>query len=157
MTGNNNKKMFKMYQAFSIGQAVVSGYHSAVLAWQSGMATGGPWAPLFAVAYTAMSLARTGALISSIKSQKMGGGGGGGSGSGGGGVPITGFSGNNQPIPQRFSQSTQPGMNQNITVYLQSETGEIPQETIDKLMDGFNRAADERNVTLNRTVIEGSA
>ncbi|MCP4500126.1 MAG: hypothetical protein GY822_09215, partial [Deltaproteobacteria bacterium] len=46
---------------------IVSGGQAAVDAWKAGMSTGGPYAPIVAAAYTAASLAKTGAMISSIK------------------------------------------------------------------------------------------
>lgn len=79
-----NKKLFKIGQAAAIAEATVSGYSAAVAAWEKGMKIGGPG---MAAAFTAASLARTGALISQIASQSpMGGGGSGGGGGGGGGA-----------------------------------------------------------------------
>lgn len=78
-----NEKLFKIGKAAAIAEATVSGYQAAVEAWEQGMKVGGP--PV-AAAFTAASLARTGALISNIASQNIGGGGGGSSGGGGGAV-----------------------------------------------------------------------
>ncbi|MDF0599916.1 hypothetical protein P1J78_04145 [Psychromarinibacter sp. C21-152] len=78
-----NKRLFEIGKAAAIAEAVVNGYSAAVAAWAKGMDKGGP--PL-AAAFTAASLARTGALISSISSQSIGGGGGQAAGGGGGGV-----------------------------------------------------------------------
>lgn len=75
-----NDKLFKIGQAASIASATVSGFEAAVEAWNKGMKIGGPPA---AAAFTAASLAKTGALISSIASQSPRGSGGGGSGGGG--------------------------------------------------------------------------
>lgn len=101
----NSKKANKIIQAAAIYNAVVKGKEAAVAAWDAGMSTGGPWAPVVAAAYTAASLAKTGSLISSIKSggKSQGGGGGGGS------VPSTpaantantSANGNNQQQPDR--------------------------------------------------------
>lgn len=77
----NSKKLFKIGQAAAVANAVVDGWAAATSAWKYGMAAGGP--PL-AAAFTAASLARTGAMIASIASQKVGGGSGGGSNSIGG-------------------------------------------------------------------------
>lgn len=76
-----NKKLFAIGQAAAIAQAIVAGYQAAVDAWQKGMKIGGP--PL-AAAFTAASLAKTGALIAGIKSQSASGGG--SAGASGGGV-----------------------------------------------------------------------
>lgn len=78
----NNKKLFAIGKAAAIAEATVSGYKAAVEAWEKGMKIGGP--PL-AAAFTAASLARTGALIAGIAQQNIGGGGG-----GGGGAPAAG-------------------------------------------------------------------
>lgn len=64
----------------AVANAVVSGYESAVLAWEAGMSTGGPYAPVVAAAYTAASLAKTGGLIRAINTGGTGGGGGGAAG-----------------------------------------------------------------------------
>ena len=77
----NNKKLFAIGKAAAIAEATVSGYKAAVEAWEKGMKIGGP--PL-AAAFTAASLARTGALIAGIAQQSIGGGG------GGGGAPAAG-------------------------------------------------------------------
>jgi len=60
-----NAKLFKIGQAAAVAEAVVSGYSAAVSAWEKGMKVGGP--PV-AAAFTAASLVKTGALISSITS-----------------------------------------------------------------------------------------
>ncbi|HEY0276299.1 MAG TPA: hypothetical protein VGC31_09560 [Paenirhodobacter sp.] len=68
---SGNKKLFAIGKASAIAQAVVEGYSAAVTAWDKGMKVGGP--PT-AAAFTAMSLARTGAMIASLKSTSYGGG-----------------------------------------------------------------------------------
>lgn len=85
---SENNKLFAIGKAAAIAEATVSGYQAAVSAWEKGMEIGGP--PV-AAAFTAASLARTGALISSIASQSVGGGGGGSAG--GGAAPTTGGEG----------------------------------------------------------------
>jgi len=83
---SQSKKAFEIKKALAISNAVVGGYDAAVMAWEAGMATGGPWAPAVAAAYTAASLAKTGSQIAAIKSQSFGSGGGGSAGGGGGGT-----------------------------------------------------------------------
>jgi len=82
---SENEKLFKIGKAASIAEATVKGYEAAVAAWDKGMDAGGP--PV-AAAFTAASLAKTGALISNIASQSIGGG-----GSGGGGGAASGGAG----------------------------------------------------------------
>lgn len=69
---SENKKLFKIGKAAAIAEATVSGYGAAVSAWEKGMKVGGP--PV-AAAFTAASLAKTGALISSISSAQSNGSG----------------------------------------------------------------------------------
>lgn len=81
---SESKTAFQINRAAAVAQATVKGYAAAVSAWDAGMSVGGPYAPVIAAAYTAASLAKTWAQISSIKSQTFSGGGGAG---GGGGAP----------------------------------------------------------------------
>jgi hypothetical protein len=80
---SENKKIFAIGKAASIANATIKGYEAAVEAWDKGMKIGGP--PV-AAAFTAASLAKTGALISNIASQQVGGGGSGAPSGGGGGA-----------------------------------------------------------------------
>jgi len=82
-----SKKAFELGKKVARATAVVDGYKSAVAAWSAGMATGGPWAPVVAAAFTAASLAKTGALIRNINAQSFSGGGG-QSNPGGSGAPA---------------------------------------------------------------------
>jgi len=69
---NSGQRNLNAVRALRTAEAVIEGYSAAVAAWRQGMTQGGP--PL-AAAYTAASLARTGALISQIQSSGKGGGG----------------------------------------------------------------------------------
>ena len=73
------KKTEKLQEKMSIFNALIKGKEAAVAAWSAGMATGGPWAPVVAAAYTAASIAKTAGLIRSIKSRGSASSGGGGS------------------------------------------------------------------------------
>ena len=86
LANSGNKTLFKIGQAASLANALVSGYEAATDAWAKGMKIGGP--PV-AAAFTAASLVKTAGLISSIKSVNSSGGGGGSTGGGGGGVAAT--------------------------------------------------------------------
>jgi hypothetical protein len=78
---SENKKLFAIGKAAAIASAIVNGYSAAVAAWDKGMKVGGP--PV-AAAFTAASLAKTGALISGISSQQIGSSAGGAVSAGGG-------------------------------------------------------------------------
>lgn len=80
LMSSSNKRIFAIGKAAAIASATISGYKAAVDAWEKGMEVGGP--PV-AAAFTAASLAKTGALISGIVSQQASGGGA-SAGSGGG-------------------------------------------------------------------------
>ena len=69
LMSTENQKLFRIGQAAAIAQATVDGYAAAVSAWEKGMKIGGP--PV-AAAFTAMSLARTGALIAGIGGRQPG-------------------------------------------------------------------------------------
>lgn len=82
-----SKGLFQIGKAAALSSATVEGYHAAVSAWEKGMQAGGP--PL-AAGFLAASVAKTGALIKGITSQKFGSGG--GSISAGGGATSGGSS-----------------------------------------------------------------
>ena len=90
LMSSENKKMFKIGQAAAIAESTISGYQAAVTAWEKGMKVGGPG---MAAAFSAASLVKTGALISSIASQSPTGGGG-----GGGGASVGGGSASAPPV-----------------------------------------------------------
>ncbi len=75
--GNSN---LEVVRGLRIAEAVIDGISAAQSAWRHGMATGGP---ALAAAYTAMSLARTGGMISQLRSSGKGGSAGGGAAGGG--------------------------------------------------------------------------
>ena len=110
----HSKTAFEINKRAAQANAAIKGYQSAVDAWQAGMSVGGPAAPAIAAAFTALSIARTGAQIRAIGSQSFSGGGaasqatipstpvhqtagqaGGGSGGGNGGSGESGQGGNN--------------------------------------------------------------
>ena len=70
VTQAGGKKTFAIFKAMSIANATISGIEAAVTAWKAGMSIGGPAAPVFAAAFTAASLAKTGVMIAGIASQK---------------------------------------------------------------------------------------
>jgi len=72
-----SKEAFEMNKIAAISNAVIKGKDAAVSAWDAGMSTGGPWAPILAALYTGVSIANTASMIDGIKSQSFGGGGGG--------------------------------------------------------------------------------
>lgn len=129
-----NKKLFAIGKAAAIAEATVSGYQAAVDAWQKGMKVGGP--PV-AAAFTAASIAKTGALISSIASTSYGGGSGGASSAGGGvGVAAT---------------PSAPQNNQYVNVNLTGE-GPIGRGSIRGLIEQINEAIDDGAVIRGITV-----
>jgi hypothetical protein len=100
---SENKKLFKIGQAAAIAEAVVSGYGAAVSAWEKGMKVGGP---TVAYAFVGASLAKTGALISSISSASSSGAGG-----GVGGGAIAGGGGAAAPQQRRLAEFRVEGSN----------------------------------------------
>lgn len=100
-----NEKLFKVGKAASLANAIVNGHEAAAAAWTKGMASGGP---LVAAAFTAASLAKTGALISSIQSANSRGTSAGAVGGGGVVAPSA-------PAP------AEPTVSRNIAIQLQGE------------------------------------
>jgi hypothetical protein len=76
LMNTGSKKAFEIGKAFSIGQAAIKGASAVMSAWEAGMSTGGPWAPLVAAAYAATAGLNAINMINNIKSQQFGGGGG---------------------------------------------------------------------------------
>jgi len=126
-----NDKLFKIGKAAAIANATISGYEAAVHAWDKGMAIGGP--PV-AAAFTAASLARTGALISSIASQSPRG-----SGSGGGGAGAA----------SGASAAQQPATQVNVTLPSQ---GPVSVGSVRALIEQINEAIDDGAVLRGITV-----
>ena len=85
LMSSSNKKLFAIGKAAAMAEAVISGYSAAVDAWAKGMKIGGPW---MAAAFTAASLAKTGALISQIAGTTASGGSSSQANVGGSGVPT---------------------------------------------------------------------
>ncbi len=85
-----SKTAFEASKKLALASAVIDGWRSATSAWAAGMSTGGPWAPAVAAAYTAASLARTGAMINSIRSANYGSSGGGAGSAGASSAPAVG-------------------------------------------------------------------
>lgn len=65
LANTGNKKMFKIYKAASIAQAILKARESTTAAWAAGMKVGGP---VLAAAFAASSIAATAAQIASLKS-----------------------------------------------------------------------------------------
>jgi tape measure domain-containing protein len=121
---SNSKKVTKILEAAAVANAVKSGYESAVHAWKSGMSQGGPWV---AAAYTAASLAKTGALIGQIKSSSSSQ-----SSSGGGGVPSV-----NANTGSVVGGGQSEAVNRNISVNIVGE-GIMSTEQVRSLIGQIN-------------------
>lgn len=79
LMNSGNKKMFAVGKVAAIAQGVLDGISSALSAHEKGMAIGGP--PV-AAAFTAMSIAKTGAMLAALKSTTFEGGSSGGASTG---------------------------------------------------------------------------
>lgn len=76
LMNSSSKKAFEFGKKVSIAQAAVKGAQAVMDAWQAGMSTGGPWAPVVAAAYAAAAAVNAANIINNIRSQEFGGGGG---------------------------------------------------------------------------------
>jgi hypothetical protein len=139
-----NKQAFEAYKVYKIAEATISGIDSAIKAWNAGMSTGGPWAPFVAAAYTAASLARTGALISQIQSTSFGGGGS-SSGGGGGGASSGSYSSASAQGTEAYSQ--EEDKRGQMTVIIEGNV--IGQEDyIIGLAEEISKAVEDKDVRL---------
>lgn len=114
-----NSKLFKIGKAAAIAAATIDGLQAATSAWQKGMDVGGPPA---AALFAAGSLAKTNALISSIKSTSESGGGG-----------VSGAAG---------GATVSAAPSQYVTVNLTGE-GAIPRDSVRGLIDQINDAIED--------------
>jgi hypothetical protein len=105
LMNTESRKVFEIGKAAAVGQAAYKGGLAVMDAWEAGMSTGGPWAPVVAAAYATAAGLNSANLINNIRKQQFGGSGttptaptqgssgitgggamgGGGSGGGGGG------------------------------------------------------------------------
>jgi len=106
------KKAQKIAKAIAKGNALISGAEAAVHAWDKGMQAGGPY---LAAAYTALSVAKTAAMI-----KQIGKSGGGNASAGGGTVPQQ----RQQPQQQQAPQA-QRNISINITGDSQFTTEQV--------------------------------
>lgn len=137
LMNSGSKKAFKIGKAAAIANASIKGVSSAVSAWDAGMSTGGPWAPVVAAAYAGASLLKTGTMISSISSQSFGGAKSPTSFSGG--LPTVNTSGG--------GQSQQGSTNVSIDI-VGSEDSTFSRSQIESLIGGINSAVGD-GVVLN--------
>lgn len=125
------KKNSKITKAFALGDAVVKGYEAATSAWAAGMKVGGPWT---AAAFTAASLAKTGALIKSIKSSGKSQ-----SSSGGSGIPAASNQGQAAQAQGQQQQSLQAQSPRKVQVEITGE-GALTDFIRNLIMPGINEA-----------------
>ncbi len=121
--GGKSRDFLKVVKATAIAQAIIEAKTAAVSAWEKGMTIGGP--PL-AVAFTAASLLKTGALIASI-----GGSQGGDVGNAPGITPSIGQT-SAAIAPAQAAQAPV------INIEIHTPTGEIPQGFIEEIMSGID-------------------
>jgi hypothetical protein len=129
---SGSQKLFKIGQAAAIAEAVVNGYSAAVAAWDKGMKIGGP---VVAGAFAAGSLVKTGALISSIKSQSSGSVGATNSASGGfGGATSAALS---QRAAAPAAAAAAPDQSQIVNISLTGDS--IGRDGMSSLFDQINK------------------
>lgn len=72
LMNSSSKTAFNIGKAAALSSAGIKGVSSAISAWESGMSTGGPWAPAVAAAYAGASILKTGTMMQQISSQSFG-------------------------------------------------------------------------------------
>jgi hypothetical protein len=147
--GGKSKKAFKVMQAAAIAQTAIDTSRAAMGAYSSlaGIPIVGP---ILGVAAAGAAIAAGAAQIQQIKSQSFGGGGS-VSMSGGANPSRTGGGASAQGVPVRL-EDQQQGARQDVNITIQTDTGIVPQESIDKIIEGINLAGTTRNVK-----VEGEA
>lgn len=140
LAAGHSRKAFELAKVGAISTAVITGYDAAVKAWDSGMSTGGPWAPVVAAGYTAASLLKTGSLIAGIKGQSYGGGGSQSGGSGGGlpsvSVPSGTPTSTGAPSAPTAAQDARPQRTINISGLAQGEKVSLDRDQLLELLSG---------------------
>jgi len=140
LMNTQSKKVFEFGKMAAISQAAYKGGLAVMDAWEAGMSTGGPWAPVVAAAYAAAAGAYSLNLINNIRSQEFGGG--------GGGVPIAPSQGASNISPSGFGGGAQPNTGQ--TTIINMPPGQFfDRKTIQQLIEGMN----ENRVDGSRFVI----
>lgn len=119
LMSSENKKMFAIGKAAAMAQAIVDGWSAATSAYKKGVEIGGP--PVGA-AFAAMSILRTGMMLSQIRATQIGGGSGGGSMAGGGAAAVA------------PAASANPPPNVNLTW-----VGEVTRSGMETLTEKLNR------------------
>lgn len=129
LMSSGSKKLFNIGKAAALAEAIVSGWGAATAAWEKGMKIGGP--PV-AAAFTAASIAKTGAQIASLRSTQIGGGGTTSGGAGGGTVSI--------PSQQSAQPTTETGTTSGQVVQI-ALTGEVfGREQVRNLISQINES-----------------
>ena len=131
---SGSQKLFKIGQAAAIAEAVVNGYSAAVAAWDKGMKIGGP---VVAGAFAAGSLVKTGALISSIKSQSSGSVGATNSAGGGFGGATSAALSQRSAAPASAAAAAAPDQSQIVNISLTGDS--IGRDGMASLFDQINK------------------
>jgi len=137
LMNTGSRKAFKIGKAAAIANASIKGVDAAVAAWDAGMSTGGPWAPVVAAAYAGASLLKTGTMINQIKSQSFGGA-----------SAPTSFSGGLPTVNTNGGGQSQPNQTNVSIDIVGSENATFSRGQIESLIGGINDATND-GVVLN--------
>jgi hypothetical protein len=137
LMNSGSRKAFKIGKAAAIANASIKGIDAAVAAWDAGMSTGGPWAPVVAAAYAGASLLKTGTMINQIKSQSFGSA----------STPVS-FSGGLPTVNTSGSSPSQQNQTNVSIDIVGSEGATFSRGQIESLIGGINDATGD-GVVLN--------
>jgi hypothetical protein len=137
LMNSGSRKAFKIGKAAAIANASIKGIDAAVAAWDAGMSTGGPWAPVVAAAYAGASLLKTGTMINQIKSQSFGSA----------STPVS-FSGGLPTVNTSGSSPSQQNQTNVSIDIVGSEGSTFSRSQIESLIGGINDATGD-GVVLN--------
>lgn len=150
LAGLMNTQSRKVFEIGKIGAIAQAGYKGALAvmdAWEAGMSTGGPWAPVIAAGYAAAAGLNALNLINNIKSQTFGGSAGGvpvSPGQGSSGVLGGGLGSGAPSFAERDQQSSQIG----VTVIVQGNIVGNEDFVENTLIPAIKNAVDNKDFTL---------
>ena len=137
LMNTGSRKAFAIGKAAAIANASINGVSAAIAAWDAGMSTGGPWAPVVAAAYAGASLVKTGTMIGQIKSQSFGAA-----------STPTSFSGGLPSVNTGGGGQSQQGPTNVSIDIVGSENSTFSRNQIESLISGINDATGD-GVALN--------
>ncbi len=129
LMNTQSKKVFEIGKVAAIAEALIKTKQAVVDAWQAGMSTGGPTAPLVAAGYAAAAALNGANLINNIRAQQFGAG---------GGTPTAPTQGASNVSPQGAGGGTTAGGAGGPTTIIHLEGDTFGREQVRDLLSRLN-------------------